>query len=185
MTTHTPASEEIERLLRIAALAKQAQWLHGACWDLVDGSGCFIPTESMKRFDEVFNELGRALADIVALDDEEQDTLFHRPFARAEQAEAERDALRAELAALRAPSAPRSTTTLSMPLEPMHLAAPLAGGEYTLCGVAYDAHASGDVASPILIDQPGDPITCPECLAIIQAAKAVRRNRVPHVKASR
>lgn len=79
----------VAELEKIAIAAKKAQWLHAACWDLADGSGCVIPTEQMARFDEVFNDLGRALGDIVPLDEEDERELFERPFARATRAEAE------------------------------------------------------------------------------------------------
>lgn len=80
--------DEVERLEAIAVLAKRAQWFHSACWDLADGSGCFINTDSMRRFDEVFNDLGVALGDIVIDADEERE-LFERPGARAARLEAD------------------------------------------------------------------------------------------------
>lgn len=89
--------DEIERLRTIAGLARKARWIGAACWDLADGSGCFISAESMKRFDEVFNELGVALGDTVPLDEEDERAQFDGPaklLERAKAAEAERDALR-------------------------------------------------------------------------------------------
>lgn len=73
-----------------------AAWLHGCCWDLSDGSGCFIPKDSMARFDEVFASLSEELG-AVTLDEEEERELFQQPFARAQRAEAEVERLRAEL----------------------------------------------------------------------------------------
>lgn len=82
---------EIAELRKIAELARKACWLQAACWDLADGSGVFISTESMKRFDEVFTGLGVALGDIVVLDEDAEADMFRRPselLARAERAEA-------------------------------------------------------------------------------------------------
>lgn len=90
------AVAEIDRLARLELLAKQAAWLHGCCWDLSDESGCFIPKDSMARFDEVFAALSEELGAVV-LDEKDERELFQQPFARAQRAEAEVERLRAEL----------------------------------------------------------------------------------------
>ena len=40
--------------------------------------------------------------------------------------------------------------------------------EHSLCGWAFDAYASGDADAPIVFAQPGETVTCPECLAVIR-----------------
>lgn len=82
--------DELRKLRQVAILAKQASWIHGACWDLADASGCFISADSMRRFDEVFTSLGQHLGDI-GIDEEAEAEMFHRPselLKRAEAAEA-------------------------------------------------------------------------------------------------
>lgn len=88
---------ELARLRQAAELARKAQLLYTACWDLADGSGCFISIDSMKRFDEVFEGLGFALGDLVHVDEEEERELFEKPFARAERAEAQAQHFKAAL----------------------------------------------------------------------------------------
>ncbi len=89
-------------LSRLEELARKAQWLHAACWDLADGSGCFISAESMRRFDEVFDDLGICLGSIIPLDDEDESEAFKGPshlLARAKAAEAEMEETRERLRA--------------------------------------------------------------------------------------
>lgn len=62
-------SLELDRLRRIEAAAKGVHWFPGHFWDLADGSGCHISTESMQKFDAAFNELGIALGLLVPDDD--------------------------------------------------------------------------------------------------------------------
>lgn len=96
------AADDIDRLRQIAELARKARWLHGACFDLANGSGCFITTESMRRFDEVFDALAVALGDLVDIDEDDEKAMFEGPaklLERAKVAEAEAGRLRAELAA--------------------------------------------------------------------------------------
>ena len=50
--------------------------------------------------------------------------------------------------------------------------------EFTLCGWAFDAYASGDADAPVVFAQPGETVTCPECLAVIRYIRsAFKRNR--------
>lgn len=93
--------EECARLREIEALAKRAQWLHAACWDMADGSGVFISAESLRRFDEVFGELSIATGQ-VKLDEGEEIDLFHRPSQVIAAAESRATTAESRLAAAEA-----------------------------------------------------------------------------------
>lgn len=88
---------ELVQLRQVAELARKAKLIYTACWDLADGSGCFISIDSMKRFDEVFEGLGFALGDLVHVDEEDERELFEKPFARAERAEEKAEHFKAAL----------------------------------------------------------------------------------------
>lgn len=62
---------------------------------------------------------------------------------------------------------------------PLHLKGPLAGGEYTACGVAFDAYNTGDAEEPILVAMPGQVATCVECRRVVDFYKAIRGYREP------
>jgi hypothetical protein len=50
--------------------------------------------------------------------------------------------------------------------------------EHSLCGMAFDAFESGDADAPVVFAQPGEQVTCQECLALIRYVRsAFRRNR--------
>jgi hypothetical protein len=39
--------------------------------------------------------------------------------------------------------------------------------EYTLCGLAFDAHEAGDCDEPVEESASGETVSCPECRAVI------------------
>ena len=45
--------------------------------------------------------------------------------------------------------------------------------EFTLCGLAFDAHISGDLEEPVEFAQIGDLVTCEDCREVLDH---VRRN---------
>ena len=50
--------------------------------------------------------------------------------------------------------------------------------EHTLCGWPFDAFESGDADAPVVFAQPGEQVTCQECLAVIRYIRsAFRRGR--------
>lgn len=51
--------------------------------------------------------------------------------------------------------------------------------EYTMCGVAYDAFASGDYHEKILFAEGNEPVTCPRCRAVIMAIRRIKLGRLP------
>lgn len=40
-------------------------------------------------------------------------------------------------------------------------------GEFALCGLAFDAHDSGDVDEPVEFAEPGKLVTCPDCKHVL------------------
>lgn len=63
--------------------------------------------------------------------------------------------------------------------DPLHLKGPLAGGEYTACGVAFDAFLTGDADEPIIVAPPGQVATCTECRAVVNYYKSIKAHRAP------
>ena len=47
--------------------------------------------------------------------------------------------------------------------EILHGPSPLGGGEFTVCGLSFDAHVSGDHDEPIVFAEKGETVTCPDC----------------------
>lgn len=39
--------------------------------------------------------------------------------------------------------------------------------EFSLCGLAFDAHESGDHDEPVVFAKPGQLVTCPECRQVL------------------
>ncbi|WP_199028472.1 hypothetical protein [Ralstonia sp. ASV6] len=54
-----------------------------------------------------------------------------------------------------------------------HAKGTIAGREYSLCGLACDAHESGDTDEPVEFAEAGELVTCVEC-----------RDAIDHVRAS-
>jgi hypothetical protein len=52
-------------------------------------------------------------------------------------------------------------------------------GEFTLCGMAFDAYDSGDADEPIVMAQPRELVTCAECRAVIDYARRFKGYRQP------
>lgn len=58
------------------------------------------------------------------------------------------------------------------------ICAPSAIAEYTLCGMAFDAHESGDADEPIVMAKRGEIVTCEDCRGVIKYVKrSFKRNR--------
>lgn len=60
-----------------------------------------------------------------------------------------------------------------------HGSDPSQGGEFTICGIAFDAFDSGDVDEPTRFASPGETITCPECRKVIAYFKSIRHWKEP------
>jgi len=53
------------------------------------------------------------------------------------------------------------------------------GGEYSLCGLAFDAHDSGDEPEPVHFAVGGQLVTCRECRAMIDYVRTFKGYRAP------
>jgi hypothetical protein len=53
------------------------------------------------------------------------------------------------------------------------------GGEFTICGIAFDAHESGDVDEEVVFADPGQLVTCEDCRRTIAFIKQFKRYRQP------
>lgn len=51
--------------------------------------------------------------------------------------------------------------------------------EYTVCGLAYDAHESGDYNEPVLFAEDGAPVTCPKCREVVTEVRRIKLGRIP------
>lgn len=60
-----------------------------------------------------------------------------------------------------------------------HAGSTIAGGEYTLCGLAFDAYESGDHPEPVIEANPGQIVNCEECRKAIDFAKRFINYRTP------
>lgn len=56
---------------------------------------------------------------------------------------------------------------------------PNSGGEYSLCGDAFDAPDTEDDVEEFRIGESGDLVTCPKCREAILEIKAIKRWRIP------
>ena len=54
---------------------------------------------------------------------------------------------------------------------PIHASGTGAGGEMTMCGMAFDAHDSGDSDEPIIFAKSRQRITCDDCRRCIDHAR--------------
>jgi len=46
------------------------------------------------------------------------------------------------------------------------------GGEFTICGMAFDAYESGDADEQVVFAKPKEVVTCKECRAAIDYVKS-------------
>lgn len=53
------------------------------------------------------------------------------------------------------------------------------GFEFTLCGIAFDAHDSGDADEPAVFAVTGQTVDCEDCRRIIDYVKSFKRYRQP------
>lgn len=53
------------------------------------------------------------------------------------------------------------------------------GNEFTLCGLAFDAHDSGDHDEPVIMAAPGQLVNCVECRAVIDYVRTFKGYRQP------
>lgn len=60
-----------------------------------------------------------------------------------------------------------------------HAGGIIAGGEYALCGLAFDAFESGDHDTPVIEAKPEQLVTCIECRKSIDHAKSFINYRTP------
>ena len=60
-----------------------------------------------------------------------------------------------------------------------HAHNPAGDGEYTMCGLAFDAFDSGDHHEPIIFDDDGEPVTCDECRRIVIEVRKIKLGRMP------
>lgn len=60
-----------------------------------------------------------------------------------------------------------------------HARQPGQGGEFTVCGMAFDAFESGDADAPIVFAGTRQFITCQECCEIIQQFRSATWRLLP------
>jgi hypothetical protein len=58
-----------------------------------------------------------------------------------------------------------------------HAMAPSQGAEFAVCGLAYDAHESGDHEEPVVLAREGEAVTCGECRRIVIEYRKIRIGR--------
>lgn len=63
-------------------------------------------------------------------------------------------------------------------METRHATNP-AQSEYTMCGLAFDAHGSGDHNEPIVFAGEGEPVTCQECRRVVLEIRKIKLGRMP------
>lgn len=51
--------------------------------------------------------------------------------------------------------------------------------EYTVCGLAYDAHESGDHDEQVLFAEDGEPVTCLKCREVVTEVRRIKLGRLP------
>lgn len=67
-----------------------------------------------------------------------------------------------------------------------HAESPSQGGEFTCCGLSFDAYETegpDDVEEPIVFARPGERVTCQACRDYVKAVRAIRLD--PPTKAQR
>ena len=57
-----------------------------------------------------------------------------------------------------------------------------AHNEYTMCGLAFDAHDSGDLEEEIVSAVDGEPVTCQECRRVVLEVRKIKLGRMPETK---
>lgn len=60
-----------------------------------------------------------------------------------------------------------------------HARNPAGGFEYTMCGLAFDAHRSGDHEDPIEFAVEGEAVTCEACRRVVQEVRKIKLGRMP------
>lgn len=63
-------------------------------------------------------------------------------------------------------------------METKHALSPAGGGEFTVCGMAFDAHDSGDHDEPIVFAGVGEVVTCEECRRIVIEFRSIKIGRL-------
>lgn len=58
-----------------------------------------------------------------------------------------------------------------------HAMAPRHGAEFSVCGLAYDAHESGDHEEPVVFAGEGETVTCIECRQTVIEYRKIRIGR--------
>ena len=64
-------------------------------------------------------------------------------------------------------------------METKHAQSPQGDGEFTVCGMAFDAHESGDSDEPIVFAGAGEAVTCHECRRLVVEFRAIKLGRLP------
>lgn len=64
-------------------------------------------------------------------------------------------------------------------METKHAISPAGSGEFAACGLAFDAHDSGDHDEPVIFAGAGEAVTCPECRRIVIEFRSVKIGRLP------
>lgn len=60
-----------------------------------------------------------------------------------------------------------------------HAGSPQGDGEFTVCGLAYDAYESGDHDEPVLFAGDGEPVTCLMCREVVTEVRRIKLGRLP------
>lgn len=59
----------------------------------------------------------------------------------------------------------------------VHLVSPMQGGEFTLCGIAFDAGDSEKDSTAQWRDTPSTTVTCDICIDVIEACQGIKVRR--------
>lgn len=60
-----------------------------------------------------------------------------------------------------------------------HAHNPAGDGEFTMCGLAFDAHRTGDHDEDIAFVGAGEAVTCQECRRVVLEVRKIKLGRMP------
>lgn len=66
-----------------------------------------------------------------------------------------------------------------MKMKIFHAINPAGGYEYTMCGLAFDAHGTGDAVDEIHLVNYNETVTCLDCRRVVLEVRRIRLGRLP------
>ena len=60
-----------------------------------------------------------------------------------------------------------------------HAHNPAGDGEFTMCGLAFDAHSVGDHENEIVFAGADESVTCQECRRVVLEVRKIKLGRMP------